>query len=296
MSADLAFGLGWHSAMDVVWKLISDKERDNTKVIQAGYIGFENKWCEVGLPDLANWDEDLSEKYNPRTPYTAIGMLEGYVGHRRTSIEVEYSLIHIERPFAVPIYPDRDDIWYCGRFDKVVRSLKDNLIYVIDHKTTSQYKRDGYFRSSFIDGFSPDSQMEGYAYAANLLWGKEFGGILIDAALVHKQVHEGFRYIPLLRSDESLDQWLWETRNEIELIQQYDKAVEWSLEESCLHAFPRNTQNCYAYSKPCTYLDLCKGWDNPIKELGVQGVPMGFLEETWEPFDVNHLEMLGMQR
>ena len=29
----LAFGLGWHSAMDIVWKMIAEGEQDNKKVV-----------------------------------------------------------------------------------------------------------------------------------------------------------------------------------------------------------------------------------------------------------------------
>jgi hypothetical protein len=278
--------------MDVVWAMIADGEENDHKVITEAYkLGFAPTWSEQGMTSLGEWTEEDSDFFNPRTPYTAIGMLEVYVPIRRRTIEKDFPPIGIEVPFVIPLNPEDPDLWYCGRVDKVVE--RSDGIYIFDHKTTTAYKKDGYFRSYFVDGFSPNSQMEGYTFAGNVKYQEKFRGIYIDAALVHKTVHEGFQLFPIIRGDESMDQWLWEAREEVRRIEEYQESLTTT---GPLRAFPRNTENCFAFGKMCPFLDLCKAWDNPHRDLSEQGTPLGYIVEEWSPFDVNHLQELGMEK
>jgi hypothetical protein len=288
----LAFGLAWHGAMDVVWDLITKGVDDDHEVVRNAFRnGFSPTWKEQGMIPLSEWTDDDSYTHNPRTPFTAIGMLEAYVPMRRRTILKDFPLLAIERPFVIPLDPSDPELWYCGRLDKT--SQNDAGIFILDHKTTTAYKKDGYFRSTFVDSFSPNSQMEGYAFAGNVIYQQDFKGIYIDAALVHKTVHEGFHLLPVLRAEESMDQWLWEARHEVERIEDYGANLT---EDGVLRSFPRNTQNCFSFGKPCPYLDLCKAWDNPHRSILEQGTPLGYTVDEWSPFDVNHLEEIGMEK
>ena len=288
----LAFGLAWHGAMDVAWNMISAGCQDDNEVVKSAFKeGFSPTWAEQGMTPLSEWTDDDTYTHNPRTPFTAIGMLEAYVPTRRRTIEKEFKLLEIERPFVIPLDAGDPNLWYCGRLDKVAEA--DAGVYIIDHKTTTAYKKSGYFRSTFVDSFSPNSQMEGYNFGGNVLYPDTFQGIYIDAALVHKTVHEGFQMFPILRADESMDQWLWEARHEVQRIEEYTEQLG---TDGPLKAFPRNTQNCFSFGVQCPNLDLCKAWDNPHAALQEQGTPLGYTVEEWSPFDVNHLEELGMEK
>lgn len=296
LSPELAFGLGWHGAMDVVWKEIAEGNKDDTAITKKAFLeGFHTEWVGQGFPSIQELTDEQIEDLNPRTPMTALGMLDNYVKYARPIIEGELRPLAIEQPFAVPLSDRRPDLWYCGRLDKVVEDQSGG-VYILDHKTTSAYKKDGYFKSSFVDSFSPNSQVEGYSYQARIQYGDKFRGVYIDAALVHKTVHEGFKLLPVLLSDNPLEQWLWETKNEVELIERYEHAIEHDAHsDEALKAFPRNTEACFDYGRACPYLDFCKAGCNPLQFVQDDEPPDGFVYDKWDPFDVNEISSIMSQ-
>lgn len=294
-SPALSFGLGWHDANDVMWAGLQAQE-NHVDIIKKAFLKWHERWTEDGFPGMDSISPEEEKELKARTPTTALQMIEAYVATRGNQIGpgAEFELIAIELPFAVPIYPDREDIWYCGRLDKVVRD-RHGGIYIIDHKTTAMYKREGGFRAAFLDSWSPDSQMDGYAFAAHMLYGDEFKGVYIDGALVHKTQTE-FCMIPVRRGIEQLDCWLWETRKEIESIKENMMQLKNAQGKTFMPAFEKHTDRCFDYAAPCIYTDLCKGSANPYMELRNHGLPMGFIQEEWSPFDVNKLNEIGMER
>lgn len=291
-SPELAFGLAWHAAMDEVWAF------PKPAVFGDAFAAWNRVWQEAGYPSFQEIDEFLEQDLAPRTPGTAGEMLGCYLEKRLSWLSEEVELVSIEQPFAVPLYEDREDLWYCGRFDKVVRY--NGGIWIVDHKTTTAYRKNGPFRFTFLDSFSPNSQVEGYQFAGRLLYGSEFRGVLIDAALVHKTVHDGFSLIPLERHVSLLDTWLWETRVGVDQIETDEKRVEVHGQRqggsTLLPAFPRHTGACQDFGRTCPYVDLCKGLSDPLKEIREHGTPPGFEVEPWSPFDVNRLDRLGMSK
>lgn len=298
-SAALAFGTSWHKAMDVVWAKLAAREGSDTDILAAAFAAWHKSWVAEGMPPHDQIDDEVAQQYRlgPRTPDTAIEMIHGYLLERRHFIQSQYRLVAIERPFAVPLEPDDPSLFYCGRLDKVIESAQGH-IYVVDHKTTSMYKKDGFFRTSWLDSFSPDSQLDGYAYAAHLLYGDRFKGMFIDGALVHKHVHNGFCWVPVLRAVEALDEWWWETRAEIKRM----KMNLWAAREDStqnlpyMPAYRKETGACYDFETACPYLDLCKSWTNPARQYRQHGVPLGYQVDPWSPFDVIQLEALGLKR
>lgn len=296
----LAFGLGWHAAMDVVWQRLSEpKQMADFEIIKEAYEAFEKIWVEEGLPGVLELEQDQRDALGARTPDTCIHMIEEYIAARRSMIR-GFTLLSIERPFAVPLLPDDDTIWYCGRIDKVYEDRGG--VYFIDHKTTSAYKKEGGFRHSFTESFSPDSQMDGYAFAGKLLYGNRFKGIFVDGALVHKTVHDKFCYLPIIRGDESLEAWRWETLREIELIKR-DREDMWVWDgnypdASYLAAFPKHTKACWDFERICEYGEICKGVGNPLIAIreGRLPEPDRFVVEEWSPFDLNKIAELGIEK
>ena len=170
------------------------------------------------------------------------------------------------------------------------------MIYIPEHKTTTAYKKNGPFRNEYMDSWSPNSQVDGYLYAGHMLYGQNVKELWVDAALVHKQVHDGFKFIPVNRSISMLDGWLYETRFWIEMIQQETEKLKKLRDSgdsnnlSFLPAFPKNTGACFHYAG-CPYRDICKMVNNPEH---YDEPPMGYKEEHWSPFDVLELEKIGM--
>jgi hypothetical protein len=163
--------------------------------------------------------------------------------------------------------------------------------FTVTHNTTTAYRKDGYFRADFLDSFSPNSQVDGYQYAAGPLYAGKLRSIWIDAALVHKTVHDGFKFIPIDRGDSSLDMWLWETHHWIDQIEMNKAALaeEERTSGNYMAAFPRDTSSCFG----CAFRHPCIALPNPAKQLTP---PMGFKVERWSPFDMVALEKIGFTR
>lgn len=281
----LAFGLAWHDAMDVVWEGAKLDIPDNELVLK-GYAKFTTTFETNGFSSDPSPDEQVL--YGMRNCTTALEMLVHYVEQRRTWLR-KVTVMHCELPFAVPLDPDNPDLFYVGRLDKVFEW--NGRIYIGEHKTTSSYKKDGFFRNDFIESFSPNSQIDGYIHAGKMLFGKEFKGIMVDATLVHKTVHNGFMWIPVERSADMLQGWLYDTIEEIHSINRYSGHLKnCSEDDPTMLAYKKDTTTCANFfGRNCMYNDLCKGLANPMK---LTEPPMGMQEKKWEPYNILRLEEL----
>lgn len=277
----LSFGLAWHEAMDVVWAMLN-AGRTPEETLKPAMERWKECWEVSGMefqPDMAT-----QEKYGFRTPGVAAEMLINYMAHRRDFIQ-SVELIATEPPFAVDLYEDENDVKYIGRLDKVVKHREHGKL-VIEHKTTSAYAKASGFRTDYVGSWSPNSQIDGYLHAGHMLYG-EIKGVWIDAALVHKTVHNKFRFIPIDRQFEQLDVWLHETQDWIKRIE--DEAA--GAQDSSYGGYPKNTGNCYMYGG-CAYRDICKFVAKPHDRVDNF---TGFKVSRWEPFDVLKIEQLGLE-
>jgi len=291
----LAFGGSWHKAMDSLWPdMIALKGKEGwlprwsdvrEEIVTKAFAHFMEEW--VSRYQMPGIDEMEGQEYNdlrPRVPTTALEMLYVYADERRTFFTTgDIELLAVEKPFVVPLDPKDDSLFYCGRFDKLIRW--NGRIHGIEHKTTTAYARNGPFRTSFVEGFSPNSQIDGYLFAGRSEYGREFKNIMVDAALVHNN-ETAFRWINIERQTEMLDGWLWTARYYINQIQANRRALSEELARNeepskYLAAFPQNTSSCIQFETTCTYLDLCKSWANPIG----RDIPAGFQFSPWEPFE-----------
>lgn len=285
----LTFGLCWHEAVDTVWRLASTNWPDD-KIVKTAMAAFLSKWEEEGMTPWQDISLEDEKQMNPRTPGVAAEMLNEYVKVRRPFIQKK-ELLEVELPFAVPV--GRENEMYVGRMDKVFRD-PDVGIIVGEHKTTTSYKKGGPFRSDYIESWSPESQIDGYLHAAHMMYGKEARYVYVDAALVHKEVHDGFKFIPINRQLSQLDAWLWETHYIMEEIAHNRELLfeKDHSQESYLAAFPKNTNSCYEYMRPCPYLDLCKMVSNPET---LTEPPEGRIVEKWSPFETLELQKIGLE-
>jgi hypothetical protein len=286
--APLAFGLAWHAAMDVVWDNIHIDD-DETLGAKA-YFMWEKTWTDEGYPSLDEMTDEDYEVIKMRNPNTALDMIRAYIDKRRSFLE-GIEVLDIERPFAVPLDPGNPELFYVGRLDKIFKW--QGRIYVGEHKTTSLYKRDGGFRSSYLDSFSPNSQVDGYMHALHMLYGDKAKGIMVDAALVHTK-ERAFTWIPVERDISQLEAWLWETHDTIDDIKEDKEFLEDSSMMSNLSympAFRKNTESCFQFGSMCTYLDICKSHSCPSR---IQDPPLGFKVEYWSPFEFHNLQSLGL--
>jgi len=274
----LVFGLSWHSAMDVVWQHYG--KVPTQELVQLAMASFLETWEGEGLPTEMTVEQ--IERFAPRTPSIAAEMLHQYIEKRANILGGK--LIAIEQPFAVPI-PGTEHTWYIGRLDKVTQL---EGITAIEHKTTTAYKKDGGFQYNYIQGWYSDSQVKGYQFGGGLYF-PGLTQVWVDAALVHKTVHDAFRFVPVAHNSELLKEWIDDTRewiNRVELDTQAYKAAGGRLAPG---VFPKNEQSCMGKYGPCSFLDICV--TTPRPEL-LDAPPERYKEEKWQPFETLGLSKL----
>lgn len=274
------FGSAWHKAMEVIWAAISPPAIAPSKevVCKIAYAAFLKEWTDEGMPPPEEIDYEQEKEFSPRTPAQALEMIVAYVDQRYAH-RADFELIAVEKPFAVPLNPDDPNLFYVGKIDKIVR--RRNKVLGIEHKTSTAYKKGGPFRGTFVDSFSPNSQVDGYLYALHMMFPDQVGGVWVDAALVHKN-EEGFMFIPVERQLQHLDSWLWEVREWIERVEA-DKIEAGNSRAASpyMKAFPKNTNSCWDFNSACAYLGMCKAWPNPIDKP----IPAGFTAKRWDPLE-----------
>lgn len=279
VSSALAFGSGWHAAMDSIWQGGTTEEAAEA---------WSNLMIENGI-DIYSPEYGLSDF---RTEGTLREMLNNYVETRRDFLG-SIQVLQVEHPFAVPI-EEAVKVFYVGRLDKVFK--RKARTYIIDHKTTSLYAKAGGFRPLWLNSFSPNSQIDGYSYAGHLLYPDDFKAVWIDGALVYKTVHDAFIFLPLERSSSMLELWLEETTYWIAQIMENLKHLEEVQQEvpaTVLDCFPRNAPNsCSQYGRECLYKEICSSIPNPE----TIETPSDFTERKWEPFAEDELKKLGFDK
>lgn len=267
----LVFGLSWHSGQDIIWAH-ARKVGGQQHLAQLATAAFLETWTGEGMPEQL--DLEQIERLSPRTPQVAHEMYANYI-QQRWGMLVEAQLLAVEQPFAVPI-PGMNNTWYVGRLDKVVEYRGQKLI--IEHKTTTAYKKDGGFMSNYVEGWYSDSQVKGYQFGGGLYF-PGLSQVWVDAALVHKKEHAHFRFIPVAHQFPLLEEWTIDLRNWVERLI-LDRDVGY---------FPKNENSCMGKFGPCIFNDVCR--TTPDSHLGALP-PEGFKVEKWQPFDLLHLEKL----
>lgn len=256
-SAALDFGLAWHTALETLWVSRSTGEAMNS---------FLKTWTEeCSRP----WPEPLGfEGDKKRNPQRASAMIEAYAAERQHLMDT-YELLGNEQAFAVPL---GDGMFYIGRLDKVLRA-PSGAVTVLEHKTTTSYSIQQGFQPSFVEQWSPNSQIDGYLYAIRRLFPDAHTELFVDAALVHNK-ETRFKLIPTGRQSTQVDGWLEETR-------------DWISRLKAEVAFPRLTNSCYSVYGSCQFVDICRFSKNPC-DLIVEDTH-DFEEVVWEPYPIEML-------
>lgn len=149
---------------------------------------------------------------------------------------------------------------------------------VIEHKTTTAYKKDGGFMTSYVDGWATDPQCIGYEYGAGLYF-PGTNQVWVDAALVHKKEHHFFKFIAVSHQFSIIEEWIRDTKNWVDRVQR-----DWEAGH-----FPKNGGACMGKFGACTFIDICRSV--PDNQLGKEPPP-GFIVDEWKPFDLLKLEKL----
>lgn len=109
----------------------------------------------------------------------------------------------------------------------------------------------------------------------------------VDAALVHKKIHDTFKFIPVAHNLELLSEWLNNTKTWVSRVSESKRQQKAGIPVHL--CFPKNEDSCFGKFGQCEYLDICRTCPDPTK---LDGPPQGYHVEVWEPFDLLKLDKL----
>ena len=140
----------------------------------------------------------------------------------------------VEYGFVLPL--PKEGYFYGGRIDMLVEYQKQ--IFVVDHKTSSGLHY-------VVNSARPNVQFDGYAWAAEQLFG-ECAGILLDVLVLKKRGLEFSRF-PTPRSEFEFRRFEKDVLATVKLL------------EFCLAGdlWPCHTDRCFDYFRPCLFHNLC---------------------------------------
>jgi len=276
----LVFGGSWHAGQDIIWQHATVLQQDDLR--QAAMAAFLEKWEEEGFP--ADLDMDQIQAFNPRTPGVAEEMYANYI-RERWGMLLNARIVSIEQPFAVPL-PNLDHSWYVGRLDKVIEYNGQQL--VIEHKTTALYSKASGFQPSYIDSWYVDSQVKGYQFGAGMYY-EGLKSIWVDCALVHKVIHDQFRFVPVSHTFDMVKEWLRDTESWVTSMVKDEQRFLDTGNLSTTGCFRKNENSCYGKYGSCAFLDICRTTSDIQKG---QEPPPGYIVEKWSPFETLGLEKI----
>lgn len=195
-----------------------------------------------------------TEQFHPNEdPLQALILPDG-----KPAVELSFQIsLGITNPFG-------QDYIYCGHIDKIAR-LPSSGIYIQERKHTVQTISGHYF-----DKYSPDNQISGYIFAAEVLLGETPKGAFVDAT----QVAVGFSRFsrgPVHRTKAQLEEWLRDTIYHIRLAEQCAQQNNW----------PMNDSVCGLYGG-CDYRDVCNK-DPSVRDNYLKS---NFKTRVWNPLEV----------
>ena len=275
----LVFGLAWHSGQDGLWKA-AKQVSDPAELTRVAMAHFLETWESEGLNSTL--DVDMAAAMAPRTPGVAAEMYSHYISQRWKMLQ-DAELLACEQPFAVPL-PKTANVWYIGRLDKVVKWNGETV--ALEHKTTTAYRKEGGFMNSYLDGWYTDSQIKGYQFGGGLFF-PELTQVWVDAALVHRMVHDKFRFVPVAHQFPLLEEWVNDTKEWVVRLQ--NDQENFQRVGLAPGVFPKNENQCMGKFGPCTFANICRTNSRP-DNLPV--VPEGYMVEFWKPFELLGIDQL----
>jgi hypothetical protein len=258
--------------MDAIWGNAKVTSQQNLRSLAMD--AFTEHWEAAGMPDARALDEQ--DRLLPRTPGVAAEMYTHYISQRWNMLQAS-EVISIEQPLAIPM-PGLEGKYYIGKLDKVIDY--NGQVLILEHKTTTAYAINGNFQPYFTESWNSAPQIKGYEVAAGLYYGK-IGGVWVDASLVHKKVHDAFKFIPVAHQAPMLAEWLDDTKEWIRRIEKDETnyKIHGELRDGM---FPKNEESCFGKYGTCPFLPICSTVTDPSK---LKEPPVGFIEERWEPFN-----------
>ena len=260
----LVFGSAWHEAMEV---LMAYRAQDDSKrgypedVVLFAYERFLKVYRESYPNVFADADKGAKDTGN------ALQALVEYAERYKMD---NFKTHYIEVAGSIPISPDER---IHAKVDSIIEDDNGNFSSM-EHKTTGRDSQ------AWNDKWSYIIQPGTYTHLLRCLYPPEnVKGVTINGTILRKGGND-FKRIPVNRSNEMMNQWLWEVNHWVNQIKwNFEQLQECTVEDQVMHAFPRNPESCSKFG--CKFPTMCSFWGNPLRKL--DQMPIGYKKEFWDP-------------
>ena len=269
---DLEFGTALHLAME---QLMTGGYSSQSQ--ELAYTAFLKEYRKSYGPEC-----DLLPEHGVKNPSNVLRMLGEYCLQYQGDA---FKPLYTEIAGTVPINDLGDCLHF--RIDSIVKD--SDGVAVWDHKSCSELSR------VWMDQWNLSFQVGTYTHVLYCLYPQdEVYGCRInalcfgrkprkDAKSAPKEKPFSFMRLPVRRTPEAMNVWLWLANHWLSAIKEEMQALLASdPEDHVMRAFPLNTTACTKYWG-CQFMPFCSAWANPLAHCA--DIPVGFKQEWWNPCD-----------
>ena len=274
----MEFGSAWHEVM--AYLLIHGYSLEN---VQAAHNKFLDHYRQFFPLEM---DKELA----PKSPdYALKGAIEYINLYAERDKEYEVLTLPNGDP-AIEIagkvlISEKHELHF--RMDSILRG--PNGIISREHKTGSRVTQ------AWLEQWSTKMQIFVYTHVLFCEYDpSEVYGIEINGFFPQKKENK-FERIDVRKSKRAMRQWLWEVNYWMDQIEwNWHQLRESTKDDPVLRAFPRNTQSCTLYNRPCDWIAFCTMSDNPLKLA--QSEQFGVETKWWDPSDYEGKSVLEIAK
>lgn len=140
-----------------------------------------------------------------------------------------------------------------------------------------------------------------YTHVLNCIFPPEqVSGVIINLLQFKKtkdHLYKGNDFIlqrfPINLSNSRMYSWMENTKRWIDIINHEKELLSQASDsDDIMTCFPMNGRSCTNYNKACTYLDLCRAWQNPLQHL--HRMPNDMTVSFWNPLEEDLREIMTL--
>lgn len=183
------------------------------------------------------------------------------------------------------------------KMDTILLDKQTGLYCSLEHKTAGG----NYVNANYDIQHEMGIQCGTYTHVLNCLFPPDqVSGVIINLLQFKKTKDHTYKptdfilqRFPINLSNARMYDWIVGVREWINRIDEDKSMLSCENDrEDIMESFPKNGRSCTNYNKACTYLDLCRGWANPLHHL--DRMPVDMKVEFWNPLDEPLREVLSL--
>ncbi len=260
----LTFGTAWHEGMEA----FADHRRDPD--VEPGYpLHVVAEAADRFLKSFeSEYGTDVSNdaSFGAKSRSNGVLALEQYA---KAWDRDKFTTLYTEIAGSVPISDSR---LIHFKLDTVI---SDDYVWSLEHKTS------GRNTEAWRGKWGIMTQIGTYTHVVRCIAPEEMvKGVQVNGAFIYKSQKNDFLRLPIVKSNEMMMMWLWETNHWVDLIYwNLEQLQESDPEEPVMRCFPINATSCGKFG--CSYPGICESWNNPLRHCS--NVPLGYEKRFWDP-------------